>query len=156
MSNLSFVPLFSETGTFSISNSGSGYWGFFFQGDESFIERCINLCVNYGMLQFGKIHSYGDTSKYILVPPERLKKGLKEYFKGELLGEGAVKKVFSTNEDGETYDVNWDESLLDKLAQERADQFLVEKVSYQDLLSYEGGYYPHAEYSFGQICAEKE
>lgn len=151
-----YFPLLSESGNFTIATSGNGYIGFFFQGDENFITRCINLCVNYGMLQSGKVHSYGDTSQYILVPPDRLKNGLKEYFKGEILKENLINKVYERDDEDNIVGTTWDEQLLEVLAGERVEEFLKEKVEYKNLLDYEGGYYPNMEYSRGSICAEKE
>jgi len=146
--------LLAETGTFTISISGNGYIGFFFQGDEDFKNRCINLCINYGILQTGKVHSYGDTSFYVLTPPDRLRKGLREFFKNEVKMSGEVEKKYIKSVDGE--DVVWEEEKVEVLAEERVEKFLKEKVEYKNLLEYEGGYYPNAEYRQGSICAEKE
>ena len=85
--SISAPSLLNETGAFTIATSGNGYLGFFFHGNDDFIERCVNLCINYGMLQTGKVHSFHDGSRYILTPADRLHDGIKQYFVNEVIVE---------------------------------------------------------------------
>ena len=150
--------LLNETGAFTIATSGSGYLGFFFHGDDDFINRCINLCVNYGMLQTGKVHSFHDGSRYILTPASRLHSGLKQYFTNQIIVENPpeiCKFVVYGENDGEdvgaAVDVKWDEEKVNKLASERLEEFLKTKVEYKNLLEYEGGCQNGLEFGFGTI-----
>jgi hypothetical protein len=152
--NLLHAPsLLNETGSFTISLSGGGYLGFFFHGDDDFIERSINFCFNYGLLQTGKVFSFHDGSKYILTPTDRLNNGIKQYFINQVIMESseAISKNFIYDENSAIVDVTWNQDMVETIAMQRVDSFLKTKVEYKNLLEYESENQNNIEYGFGTI-----
>lgn len=145
--------LLNERGSFTISISGNGYVGFFFHGGDEFIERCINFCVNYGLLQTGKVNSFHDGSKYILTPLNRLQNGIKQYFINQVIMENPneIAKKIIYDDDGAAVDITWDQEKVEAIAAQRVELFLKTRVEYNNLLEYEGGTHHNVEYGFGTI-----
>jgi DNA-binding HxlR family transcriptional regulator len=150
------IPLLTETGDFTISNSTSNYVEFLFFGDQEFLERTKILCENYGLLWRGAFHTFKEHHLYILTPLDRLKSGLLEYFRGEVIFEKQQEINYKTtelkDELGDTVEimVDWCEEAVMLLAQQKLDRFLSEKVKYENLLDRPDST-PLTEYSLGTL-----
>ncbi len=156
------IPLLTETGSFTVSDSSSRYLAFLFAGNDEFLERTKNLCVNYGIVERGSFHKFRDQHYYCLTPLDRLKDGLLNYFRGEVIFEKSeeINYVATALKDelGDTVEitVDWDEQKVMELAECKLNRFFGEKVRWENILDLSQKYSPAAEYSLGTINAERE
>jgi hypothetical protein len=160
MSNKSIIApnsILDEECEFVISNPTSNYCEFFFKASPEVINRISNFIHNYGVTT-GKIHKYTEGQHYIYAPIDRIKDGLLQCFRGEIIlkgDENQIDYVIENGEDGEVNDITWNEEKLMNLAQEKLSLFW-EKIQFINMIqNYESSMSYAEEYNIGYIHNEE-
>jgi hypothetical protein len=105
-----------------------------FRGPKDFVERGGNMAYNSGMTN-GRLHWLHNTLGYILTDEERLMKGLKRHFYGEIIMNGEVPHLkCEVNDEG--VEIEYDEPYLNKLAEERARAFREDHIESLNFMMY--------------------
>lgn len=130
------MTLLEESGEFILSNSGNGYHAFFFKGSESFTKRMINFCYNYGVTT-GKVRKYEDGNYYVLAPIDRLKQGLLDLFRGEIILARNNINYKSWIDENEEAQVSWNEEKVNLMANDKLLEFWGTRLVMQNMIDYE-------------------
>lgn len=136
------ISLLNETGTFYLDNLNADYITFAYKGDSEFIKRTENLLHNYDGIRNGETHQITENFHYALIKLDWLKTALKSCMSNEIICEKTplidylVKHI--KDSDGDIIDVNieWDDEKLDKMAEKRVEEFLTNKVIYENIWVY--------------------
>jgi hypothetical protein len=119
-----------------------------FFGDSDFIERTKILCENYGIIETGRFHQYAENHWYVRAPLERIRKGILNYFRGEIIKERiGIDYTIQTSQSSQTEEqtetetqtqevtgIEWDDQKVTDLAQKRSDIFFSDRVIWRNLL----------------------
>lgn len=115
-------------GKFFISNYGL-YHALFFEGDDKFLEKAQNFCVNTGVLIRGEFFSPHPNQMYCLAPQERIIKGFAAQFRAEIilteksLVDYVEKEIVDSEGDNVGVEISYDEKLADEISWERAQEY---------------------------------
>lgn len=125
----------TQNGSFYLSHFGGKYaLGFQPKCDPDFMERCLNLCYNRGIIgtdakmryPYGGSRSFG----YIVTDSEqRILKGFASQIRSEMIMNGEVKPVVDEiDEETEEIRLEFDDAAIDIEAFTRAEQFMKQHV----------------------------
>ncbi len=117
----------NEKGTFLIDNYGSGF-ALGFEGDESFIQRCQNFVVNYGISSC-RLNEIGANLFYVTVSMDKLIQATKDYFFANALIDKSSPVV---NINGTNFK---DCAKIREQSDLRADKFISEKIVYENFMA---------------------
>jgi len=131
--------LLHETGHFYLTKpltDNDKYVYLSFRGNPQFINRCECWSKNYGLGR--KFIQYSEDTYYVMVTPAKLREVITQSFVFEVIQErdsliNYWKKEVE-NEDGFEMEIGWDETMVEKLAQEKCEKFLIEVVRIENIL----------------------
>lgn len=119
----------------------TGWWGngiaFGFKGDLDGINRCYNWASNMGVTH-GRLHWLYDRESigYILTTNEALLKGLTMQFRGEIIMGKEIAPIKDyIDEVTDEVVLEYNETMIDALARERAEIFVHEKIINDNFMS---------------------
>ena len=120
MSNLTLTN--EINGRFFLSNYGL-YDALFFEGDENFLRKAQNFCINCGISLNYKFFNYRPNLMYCLAPKERILKGFIEQFKLDLFINSEDRKLIKLEYGGDEEEIKYDEEMVEKLGNERGTKY---------------------------------
>ena len=127
------VKLFEETGEFIYSEYGS-VGAFMFKGNKDFIRRAFNLTYNFSIAK-KKLFYFGENCYYVIATPDRILKGLMDYFKAQVIINHEVEiEQLGDIDNEEPIELKWDENKVDELALIKATQFWDTKIIKKNLM----------------------
>ncbi len=117
----------NEKGTFLIDNYGSGF-ALGFEGDESFIQRCQNFVINYGISSC-RLNEIGVNLFYVTVTMDKLIQAAKDYFFANALIDKSSPTIMINGSNFK------DCAKIRAQTDERANKFIAEKLVYDNFIA---------------------
>lgn len=112
-----------------------------FKGNNAFIHRCFNLCVNRGIVStlshLRWPYGPGEEFAYVVVETkERILRGLAEQFRSEIIMHEEIPPLNEKfDEETGEYTVEFDEPMIHALASARAADFAREHIRQDDFVT---------------------
>lgn len=121
------------------------------RGNKEFITKAYNLLHNNSVSN-GKLHWFYDQFAYVVIESKkRLLDGLIRQFRGEIILNKEIeykKEVF--DEETQAFWVEYDDEKIDKLAQDKAEKFMQEKIIIDNFMVNLGKFTPSI-YQIGKL-----
>lgn len=126
------IKLEDETGEFIYSDYGAS-GALIFVGNGDFADRSFNLVYNFDICKIKKLYRCGEIGYYVLTTPDKIINGLSQYYKAQLIINHEVMPTESIDKE-ENIKLEWDDALLDKMANKRAIYFWENKIIKRNLM----------------------